>query len=106
MNASTSAITAEGAKARYVFGFDIYEDYSGGQGGADLKIQAKVLDYIIDEGGSLEHSVYRDVGNALSIVELSQVLSISSISAVQEPAQIILILFQKIDLLVQVLVVL
>ena len=72
LNASTSAITAEGAKARYVFGFDIYEDYSGGQGGADLKIQAKVLDYILYEGGSLEHSVYRDVGNALSIVELSQ----------------------------------
>ena len=71
LNASTSPLTAEGAKARYVFGFDIYEDYSGGQGNADLKIQAKVLDYVLEEGGSLEKSVYRDVGNALSISALS-----------------------------------
>ena len=71
LNNSTSARTAEGAKARYVFGFDIYEDYSGGQGNADLKIQAKVLDYVLEEGGSLEKSVYRDVGNALSISALS-----------------------------------
>jgi hypothetical protein len=71
LNNSTSPLIAEGAKARYVFGFDIYEDYSGGQGNADLKIQAKVLDYVLNENGSLDSSVYRDVGNALSITGLS-----------------------------------
>lgn len=71
LNVSTDPTgnTAVGAKARYLFGFDIYEDYSGGQGNADLKIQAKVLDW---ESGSLENSKYRDVGNALSITKLSQ----------------------------------
>ena len=71
LNVSTdnTGNTAVGANARYLFGFDIYEDYSGGQGNADLKIQAKVLDW---ESGTLENSKYRDVGNALSITKLSQ----------------------------------
>lgn len=58
---------AEGASARYIFGFDI--ETTGVAGNADLVIQAKCLDF--ENGGTLKNSKYKNIGKPLSIGQLS-----------------------------------
>jgi hypothetical protein len=59
---------AQGASARYVFGFDI--EYQGVGGNADVVIQAKCLDFA--NGGTLKNSKYINVGSPISVGELSR----------------------------------
>jgi hypothetical protein len=67
-NASTDPAEPKGACPRYFFGIDVFSSGQGG-GAGDLFVQAKILDCI---NGSVENSQYINLGQQLSIKQLSQ----------------------------------
>lgn len=68
LNASRETDEPEGAAARYLLGLKIYDDWDGTPGTADLKVQAQILDTLT---GSAESSNYINIGNVLSVGQLS-----------------------------------